>query len=325
MCSSTAKIWQVYKQYIIALICYLVFIIVGGITFALIEDISYIDGLYFTVVTQSTVGYGDITPQTDMGQLFNFFYVLLSFFFIIILFQFVVDYWFDQKINVFIDKARSMSPRKNAELDEKANRRFRFFVYLTIYLTWLIIWVTFFTADSDEEELSFFKAVYFAVITSTTVGYGWYSPKTDEGKIFCFFLINVGVELFAYNHIYTLHTHLSIYIFADCMQVVSLAVVLEVVSETVMDLINKCVVDEKKLKGHSKELFKLINENNVTTKAEFIVHWLQENNHISDEIYNEAVREFEKHDIDGSGVLDLRDVQKLATIEEIDIEEQQLI
>jgi voltage-gated potassium channel len=43
----------------------------GTIGFAWIEGLPWFDALYFTVVTISTVGFGDVAPQTRAGQLFT--------------------------------------------------------------------------------------------------------------------------------------------------------------------------------------------------------------------------------------------------------------
>lgn len=43
---------------------------VGVIGFTLLERVSLIDSLYFTIVTIATVGYGDIHPVTAWGKLF---------------------------------------------------------------------------------------------------------------------------------------------------------------------------------------------------------------------------------------------------------------
>ena len=40
------------------------------------EGWGWIDAFYFSVITISTVGYGDFAPQTDMGKLFTIGYVL---------------------------------------------------------------------------------------------------------------------------------------------------------------------------------------------------------------------------------------------------------
>lgn len=41
-------------------------------------ELTFIAALYFSVVTISTVGYGDITPTTDLGKWFCIFYMLIG-------------------------------------------------------------------------------------------------------------------------------------------------------------------------------------------------------------------------------------------------------
>jgi voltage-gated potassium channel len=42
----------------------------GSIGFMIIEDLTFIDAVYTTVITLSTVGYGDITPHDSKGRVF---------------------------------------------------------------------------------------------------------------------------------------------------------------------------------------------------------------------------------------------------------------
>ncbi len=44
-------------------------ILTGTIFFRLVEGWSWVDAYYFTVVTISTVGYGDLTPITNLGKI----------------------------------------------------------------------------------------------------------------------------------------------------------------------------------------------------------------------------------------------------------------
>ncbi|MEL6123004.1 MAG: potassium channel family protein [Bacteroidota bacterium] len=51
---------------------------IGTVIFHLIEGWEWIDALYFTVITLSTVGYGDFSPQTTAGKLVAIIYIILG-------------------------------------------------------------------------------------------------------------------------------------------------------------------------------------------------------------------------------------------------------
>jgi len=56
---------------------FLIFLLsVGTLGFYFIEGLSFFKALYFTVITISTVGYGDIVPQTEAGKVFAIFLIL---------------------------------------------------------------------------------------------------------------------------------------------------------------------------------------------------------------------------------------------------------
>jgi hypothetical protein len=50
----------------------------GTIFYWRFEDWSFIDSLYFSVITLTTVGYGDLAPTTSGTRLFTVFYVLFG-------------------------------------------------------------------------------------------------------------------------------------------------------------------------------------------------------------------------------------------------------
>lgn len=55
-----------------------VYISVGAIFYHFVEKWQWIDSFYFTVITLSTVGYGDFSPQTVAGKLFTMPYVFIG-------------------------------------------------------------------------------------------------------------------------------------------------------------------------------------------------------------------------------------------------------
>lgn len=53
-------------------------IAVGTVVFSWLEDWSIVDSFYFSVVTATTVGFGDLTPDTDGAKLFTVLYIVFG-------------------------------------------------------------------------------------------------------------------------------------------------------------------------------------------------------------------------------------------------------
>lgn len=51
---------------------------IGTVVFHTLEEWSWIEAFYFTVVTLSTVGYGDLHPTHDLSRLAAAIYILIG-------------------------------------------------------------------------------------------------------------------------------------------------------------------------------------------------------------------------------------------------------
>ncbi|MBY5959274.1 potassium channel family protein [Membranicola marinus] len=56
----------------------IVILLAGSVVFHYLEGWDYVDALYFSIITLTTIGYGDFTPQTTGGKLFTIFYIIVG-------------------------------------------------------------------------------------------------------------------------------------------------------------------------------------------------------------------------------------------------------
>ena len=52
--------------------------VVGTVAFHYIEGWSWVDSFYFSAVAGTTVGFGDLTPSTDLSKLFSVVYIFVG-------------------------------------------------------------------------------------------------------------------------------------------------------------------------------------------------------------------------------------------------------
>lgn len=69
--------WGKQKVYI-ALILLLIVVLIGVLGFRFVSNYSWIDALYMTVITMTTVGFSEVQPLDDIGKLFTIFLIATS-------------------------------------------------------------------------------------------------------------------------------------------------------------------------------------------------------------------------------------------------------
>jgi|TARA_B110000208_G_scaffold186703_2_gene243624 hypothetical protein len=127
---------------------------------------KWIDSFYCSVITLTTVGYGDICPSNpnDIGKLF------------LVVLSFLGLGFFCGPIMDFAASWRHSIPGGN----------------VVTFAATLGLGVALFT---QLEGMTPKDAAYYSVVTGTTIGYGDMSPKTDHGKIAAAFYALVAVNV----------------------------------------------------------------------------------------------------------------------------------
>jgi hypothetical protein len=69
----------------------MVVIATGTVFYTVVEEWSVLDALYFTVITLTTIGYGDLHPTNDLSKIFTIFFVFAGVSFILGFLNFIVS------------------------------------------------------------------------------------------------------------------------------------------------------------------------------------------------------------------------------------------
>jgi len=146
-----------------------------------------LDSIYFCVVTMTTVGYGDLVPDSILAKLLACIYVFTGMALVGLILSQAADYMVEKQ-EILVVRAISMSGKvsPNEILKEVETHKVKYkFIMVGVLLLVLIVVGTVFLFL--VEELNFMDAFYCVCSTITTLGYGDQSFSTAGGRIFAIF------------------------------------------------------------------------------------------------------------------------------------------
>ena len=92
-------------------------VLTGTLFYWRFEDWTIVESLYFSVVTLTTVGYGDLAPTTDGTQIFTIFYILTGIGVFVALLASVAQQYIEQKAERPSARERLSSRRHRGQAD----------------------------------------------------------------------------------------------------------------------------------------------------------------------------------------------------------------
>lgn len=162
----------------------------------------FLDALYFTIVTMTTVGYGDLVPNSDLTKLLACAFVFSGMALMGLILSKAADYLVEKQ-EVLLIKAMHMrqkvGPSEILKELEINKTRYKFFLVFFLLLILVIVGTIFLV---NVEKLEVIDAFYCVCSTITTLGYGDKSFSTQAGRIFAVFWILTGTICLAQFFLY---------------------------------------------------------------------------------------------------------------------------
>ncbi|CAI9087131.1 OLC1v1021125C2 [Oldenlandia corymbosa var. corymbosa] len=243
-----------------------------------------LDAIYFCVVTMTTVGYGDLVPQSKLAKLLACILVFAGMALVGFVLSNAADYILEKQ-EILLVKATHL--RKKYQQDEilkdveAYKTEYKFIAALGLLVFLIIIGVVFL---HKVEDLSVFDALYCVCATITTLGYGDKSFSTKMGRLFASFWILISTLCLAQVFYY----------------------LAELYTERRRKSFIRWVLS-KKMTVTDLEAADLDHDSAVSA-AEFILYKLKEMGKISDEDIGMVMEQFRNLDIDQSGTLTKSDI-----------------
>lgn len=159
-------------------------------------DFTLLDSLYYVVITLTSVGFGDLTVDTDTMRLFTCGYILVGVGILGTALGEVISSLLKTEGTPAGKVVRWLSGTPdNTENDENFN------VVSALQPTLATVAVTIglgsIALKYFDPNLSPIEALYYSVVTVSTVGYGDYAPKSGGEKVFLIGYALVGTILLA--------------------------------------------------------------------------------------------------------------------------------
>ncbi|EEF39493.1 Calcium-activated outward-rectifying potassium channel, putative [Ricinus communis] len=238
-----------------------------------------LDAMYFSVVTMTTVGYGDLVPHSTLAKLLACVYVFIGMAFVGIILSKAADYLVEKQEILLVRVIHMREKIGSAEILNEAEThkvKYKFLFATTLLLVLILVGTAFLCV---VENFGLVDAFYCVFSTISTLGYGDESFSTRSGRLFAVFWILSSTICLAQFFLY----------------------LTELYTETRQRMLVRRVLTRTMTSSDIESAD--LDHDKVVTPAEFILYTLKEMGKIEPEDILLVMERFKKLDVDHSGTL----------------------
>ena len=116
------KRMNLHEKFTFSIIIFFILLFSGSYAYSQIEGWRYLDAVYFTVATVTTIGYGDIVPQTDLGKLFTIFFSFFGISMALYFFTLFGKYIFRKQLFAQLKTVKKIKGNRGTRLVKNASK-----------------------------------------------------------------------------------------------------------------------------------------------------------------------------------------------------------
>ncbi|PRQ33108.1 putative Two pore domain potassium channel, EF-hand domain pair [Rosa chinensis] len=243
-----------------------------------------LDAVYFCIVTMTTLGYGDLVPDSTLAKLLACAFVFTGMALVGLILTKAADYLVEKQEILLIKALHVHQKFGQTDVLKEVETNSMRYKCITVFILLLVLMISGTIFLATVEKLDLVDAFYCVCSTITTLGYGDKSFSTEAGRVFAVFWILTSTICLAQFLLYI----------AELNTQHKQRALVKFVLTRAMTNVDLEAAD--------------LDDDGVVGAAEFVIYKLKEMGKINQEDIRLVMEEFDALDVDQSGALSVSDL-----------------